>query len=101
LIRSGVPGVLVCQCPARDCEGREGPKWLHERMHEDREAELKARVDRRRIRVVTVAPGTLAETTAAFDSFARELTAMHGPDAESNPELELECEAEPADEVAS
>jgi ferredoxin len=101
LIRSGVPGVLVCQCPPRDCEGREGPKWLHGRTYDDREAELKARVDRRRIRVITVAPGTLGETTAAFDAFERELNAMHGPDAESNPELDLECDPEPADEVAS
>ena len=47
-------------------------------------------------------PAVVVEnSTAALDSFARELSAMHGPDAESNPELDLECDVEPADEVAS
>jgi Pyruvate/2-oxoacid:ferredoxin oxidoreductase delta subunit/coenzyme F420-reducing hydrogenase delta subunit len=51
LLRRGVGGVYVLSCPSRDCFYRRGPHWLHERIHEDREAELHARVDRRRIRI--------------------------------------------------
>jgi coenzyme F420-reducing hydrogenase delta subunit len=53
-IRAGAPGVLVLSCPPRDCWGREGPRWLHERLYHDREAELQPRVDRRRVRVAYV-----------------------------------------------
>ncbi|HEX7023970.1 MAG TPA: cytochrome b N-terminal domain-containing protein, partial [Gemmatimonadales bacterium] len=55
-IRRGAPGVLVCGCPPRDCVGREGPKWLRERLFNDREAELQPRVDRRRVGIITLAP---------------------------------------------
>jgi ferredoxin len=51
LVRAGAPGVLVLSCPPRDCWNREGPNWLVERMYNEREAELQARVDRKRIRV--------------------------------------------------
>jgi ferredoxin len=46
MVRSGVGGVLVAVCPGRDCWNREGPKWTEQRLFHDREAELKARVDR-------------------------------------------------------
>lgn len=49
LVRAGVGGVLVLSCPPRDCWHREGPKWLEQRLFYGREAELKERVDRRRI----------------------------------------------------
>ena len=101
LVRSGASGVLVCQCPTRDCDGREGPKWLHARVYEDREAELMPRVDRRRVRVVTAAPGALGETIAAFELFEAGLRGMSQPDREAGAELELTCDRDPVDELAS
>ena len=95
LIRGGASGVLVAGCPPRDCVGREGPKWLNERLFNDREAELQPRVDRRRLRVATLAPGTLAETLATFDAFALELTTLAPLPAETVDELSLELICEP------
>ncbi len=51
LLRKGASGVLIVSCPERDCSNREGPKWLQLRVYEDREAELQARVDRKRVRI--------------------------------------------------
>ncbi len=51
LLRSGAGGVYLLSCPGRDCLFREGPKWLEQRIYHDREAELQARVDRRRVRL--------------------------------------------------
>lgn len=101
LVRSGAAGVFVCECPARDCEGREGPKWLHARVYDEREAELKPRVDRRRVLLATAAPGTIAQTIAAFDAFARELRGMARPDRDASAELDLTCDREPQDELVS
>ena len=101
LVRSGVPGVLVCQCPPRDCEGREGPKWLHARVYEDREAELQPRVDRRRVRVVTVAPGAVAEALGALDALEHEVREMSRPDRDANADVDLTCDTESLGELAS
>jgi hypothetical protein len=46
-----------------------------ERLFNDREAELQPRVDRRRVRVATLAPGDLPGSLAAFDAFARDVDA--------------------------
>lgn len=54
-LRAGAGGVLVVPCPPRDCWNREGPRWTRARMFEDREAELRARVDRRRVGLVYAA----------------------------------------------
>jgi coenzyme F420-reducing hydrogenase delta subunit/NAD-dependent dihydropyrimidine dehydrogenase PreA subunit len=54
LVRSGAGGVLVASCPMHDCRNREGGKWLEARLFHQREAELQARVDRRRVRWVEV-----------------------------------------------
>ena len=91
LVRSGVPGVLVCGCPPRDCASREGPKWLHERVFTDREAELQARVDRR-VRLATCAPGDLAGTMASFDAFARDLGTLDRVDRDNDGESEALCD---------
>ncbi len=76
-LRAGTPGVMVFTCPPRDCRGREGPKWLHERLYNDREAELQARVDRTRVATAVMAPGLLAETLAEWTAFTARLDA-HG-----------------------
>jgi ferredoxin len=78
-LRAGAPGVMVAGCPPRDCVSREGPKWLVERLFNDREAELQPRVDRRRVRVATLAPGDLPGSLAAFDAFARDVAALDRP----------------------
>ncbi|NOT07336.1 MAG: hydrogenase iron-sulfur subunit [Gemmatimonadales bacterium] len=99
-IRNGAPGVIVCGCPPRDCVGREGPKWLHERLFNDREAELQPRVDRRRVRTATLAPGDLVGTMAAFEQFTRALAALGAPAPERDTVIEAVCEPVPLEEAA-
>jgi ferredoxin len=98
-VRAGSPGVAICACPERDCVSREGPKWLRERLFNDREAELQPRVDRRRVRVVTFAPGALGGSLAAYDGFVRDLARLDQPVAEAEVEVDLVCEPVPLDEV--
>jgi hypothetical protein len=74
---------------------REGPKGLGERLFNDREAELQARVDRRRITVITCAPGALGAALAAYDAFAGSLASLDIADSESLLELDTECEPVP------
>lgn len=94
-LRLGAAGVWVGGCPPRDCHGREGPKWLHERLFNGREAELQPRVDRRRIATATLAPGDLAATVAAFEAFARGLPALPAAEPEADLEVDAECEPVP------
>ena len=94
-IRGGASGVFIAGCPPRDCVSREGPKWLYERLFNDREAELQARVDRRRVRVGTLAPGVRGEAIAAFDAFARELALLDRPVAADDAEPDLLCDPVP------
>ena len=94
-VRRGAPGVIVCGCPPRDCLGREGPKWLHERVFNDREAELQPRVDRRRVRLATLAPGDRRASLAAFDDFARALAALDGATRETDIDLDVVCDPVP------
>ena len=92
-LRKGAPGVIVFGCPPRDCVSREGPKWLHERVFNDREAELQPRVDRRRVRLATAAAGDLAGTVSALGTFARDLSALDRPDPSASAPFELVCDA--------
>lgn len=68
-LRQGAPGVIVFTCPPRDCRGREGVKWLNERLYNDREAELQPRVPRERVAVAVMAAGDLAATRRALHDF--------------------------------
>jgi coenzyme F420-reducing hydrogenase delta subunit len=97
LLRQGAAGVMIAGCPPRDCVGREGPKWLEERLYNDREAELQPRVDRRRVRTLTVAAGLEGKALEAFGEFRREVLAMEAPDPEGNHDLGAECEPEPSE----
>ncbi len=92
LIRQGARGVFVVGCPPRDCTAREGPKWLEQRVYHDREAELQARVDRRRLRIHTGEAGGAAETVAAFSRFRDSLRLLDAPAAEFDVVLLAECE---------
>jgi coenzyme F420-reducing hydrogenase delta subunit len=94
-LRHGAPGVMVCACPPRDCVSREGPKWLEARLYHEREAELQERVDRRRVRMGTLAPGALGASLAAYDEFARSVTALEQPARTPDVDLEGVCDAVP------
>lgn len=100
-IRNGAPGTIVFGCPPRDCVGREGPKWLDERLFNDREAELQPRVDRRRVRTATMALGDLANTLRAYDEFAAAVTALQLPEPEFILDIDAICEPVPMEEASS
>lgn len=93
LVRAGTGGVIAVTCPPRDCWNREGPKWLEARVFEDREAELKARVDRRRVRIVHAAPGERRIVRAALDEFRDAISELAPTAAESEIEVDAECES--------
>jgi coenzyme F420-reducing hydrogenase delta subunit len=90
-IRAGTPGVLILSCPPRDCSGREGPRWLDERLYHDREAELQARVDRRRVRVAYVGFGERTGALAALAAFQADLALLEPPHVESHPDVAAPC----------
>jgi ferredoxin/coenzyme F420-reducing hydrogenase delta subunit len=93
ILRGGAAGVLVLACPPRDCRHREGPRWLDERVHHGREAELQARVDRARVRVAHAGPGDRARALALVRAFAADVHGLGLPAAGDAGELEAECEA--------
>jgi ferredoxin/coenzyme F420-reducing hydrogenase delta subunit len=97
LVRSGRPGVLTLACPPRDCWNREGPKWLAERMYEEREAELQARVDRRRVRLAYASAGDGRDAIEALRDFRASLVAegVHPPDASLD--VDLDCRPSPVE----
>lgn len=74
LLRYGAAGVFIVSCPGRNCVHREGPKWLFERVYNDREAELPARVDRSRICLVNAAAGERMFVLKTLDDFRRRLS---------------------------
>ena len=93
-LRGGAGGVIVFSCPPRDCRGREGPKWLEQRVYHDREAELQPRVDRRRVRLATAAAGDLAGTLHSFESFRRDILSLAVPSTDLD-ETDVVCEPKP------
>jgi len=99
-IRGGARGVLVLSCPPRDCHSREGPKWLVERLFHDREAELQARVDRRRIAVGYARSGAPAAALEELRRFTASLDAFEPPPPMSGLEIEAICEPVLAEEEA-
>lgn len=91
LVRGGAGGVLMLPCPARDCHHREGPKWLDARIYHGREAELQARVDRRRIAVQAVGAGDAGGARRAVAEFREQLALLDRPAPEPVGEVETEC----------
>ena len=59
------------------------------------EAELQPRVDRRRIRLATAAPGDLSGTLDAFDAFRREVIALNAESPDLAEDIEVLCEPQP------
>ena len=100
LVRGGAAGVLIVACPPRDCWNREGPRWLSERLFHEREAELKARVDRRRVRVVHASAGEEREALSALRDFIAFTSAMDAASAESNVEIDTTCEIDVVEDRA-
>jgi coenzyme F420-reducing hydrogenase delta subunit/NAD-dependent dihydropyrimidine dehydrogenase PreA subunit len=92
LVRAGAGGVMVVACPPRDCWNREGVRWLEERIFNAREAELKERVDRRRVRVVYAAEYERRVLAREIEAFRDEVRALDGAVAESGIEIDTVCE---------
>lgn len=78
-LRRGALGVMVASCPARDCTNREGPKWLEQRLYHEREAELMARVDRRRVRLIEASRSEAHQAAETAQKFVAELRALEPP----------------------
>ncbi len=95
LVRGGAAGVLVLPCPSRDCRNREGPSWMRARIYEGREAELQARVDRRRIAIAHVGAGERRGVAAAVRALREQVLELERPAAETRPEPDTTCEPAP------
>jgi coenzyme F420-reducing hydrogenase delta subunit len=76
VLRAGAGGVMVLSCPVEDCWNREGAFWLEQRLYHDREAELRERVDRRRVRLVTASRGESGEARQALLEFREAVAAL-------------------------
>jgi ferredoxin len=92
LLRAGTAGVLIVSCPPRDCWNREGPKWLEQRLFHEREAELRERVDRRRVRLVYAAEAEFHVVADAVLALRRDLASLEEATAESEIDLERLCD---------
>lgn len=98
LLQRGMRGVLILACPPRNCRHREGPKWLHARLYAGREAELRASIDRRRIRIVHATSATSAALNRICRAFVGALDVAGIPLAPATPSVtEAEC---PSNRVA-
>jgi coenzyme F420-reducing hydrogenase delta subunit/Pyruvate/2-oxoacid:ferredoxin oxidoreductase delta subunit len=91
MLRWGAAGVYLLTCPDRDCLFREGPKWLHERVFNDREAELKNRIDKRRVRIGNFSSSESAGVRRAIAEFRTDLAALAPVVPERDAAIEAEC----------
>jgi ferredoxin len=92
VVRAGAGGVLIVACPESDCWNREGSRWLEQRLFHDREAELQARVDRRRVRLVHGAAGERKELSDQLAGFKRAVAALARAAGEEEIDLVALCE---------
>jgi coenzyme F420-reducing hydrogenase delta subunit/ferredoxin len=83
LLKGGAGGVLVVGCPEHDGRTREGVTWTQQRLFEGRKADLKARVDRARVRLVQANVGEHARLHRAVLDFSQEIDALADADVES------------------
>jgi len=91
LLRGGAGGVLVVGCPEHDGRTREGVTWTDERLYHGRKADLKSRVDTRRVRLVQANIGESARLHDAVLAFASELEALGQLDDEARIDLVALC----------
>lgn len=89
LLRGGAGGVLVVGCPVHDGRTREGVTWTEERLFAGRAADLKARVDRDRVRLVQATLGEGVVLHDAARAFADQIDAL--ADAEDNLDIVELC----------
>ncbi len=92
LIRGGVPGVAIVSCAPRDCWNREGVVWAEARLFHDREAELKPRVDRRRVALIHAANTGPDGLRRELEAFRERVRALGREPAEADIELDVACE---------
>jgi coenzyme F420-reducing hydrogenase delta subunit/Pyruvate/2-oxoacid:ferredoxin oxidoreductase delta subunit len=95
VLRAGAGGVLVVSCPPRDCWNREGGKWLEQRVYHEREAELRDRVDRRRVRLVQAGGGEAARVLAELQNFRAALAELAAATREAEFDVLRECDTAP------
>lgn len=100
-VRAGAAGVLIVACPASDCWNREGAKWAEQRLFHEREAELKARVDRRRVHLAYAAQFEADGALEELHRFRSSLVPSNGNEAAGD-ELDLLalCDRDPEPEAA-
>lgn len=91
MLRQGAGGVVVAHCPERDCRGREGGRWLRERVLNGREAELQERVDRRRVWLLEAAAAEPGPLAGAVRALAAEVAGLAADDDEAPPDLVALC----------
>ncbi|HEX6558532.1 MAG TPA: hydrogenase iron-sulfur subunit [Longimicrobiales bacterium] len=99
LLREGAGGVMIVSCPPRDCWNREGAVWLEQRLFHEREAELQARVDRRRVRLVEAGTAERARLAQELTAFQQEIAALDDPDGDGDLDV-LELCKRASEEVA-
>lgn len=92
-MRAGAGGVLVLSCPPEDCWNREGAVWLEQRLFHDREAELQARVDRRRVLLAHASLAGTAHAHAALAELRERVRALGSAAGEREPDLARQCDA--------
>ncbi len=101
LVRSGAGGVMVASCPPRDCWNREGATWLEARLFHGREAELQARVDRRRVRLVYAGALERRLVLRELDGFRAELELLNSARREDDIDVAALCDSDDMDGAVS
>jgi ferredoxin/coenzyme F420-reducing hydrogenase delta subunit len=97
LLRGGAGGVLVAGCREHDGRTREGVTWAEQRLFGGRKAELKERVDGRRVRLVEASLTEGVRLHAAVTAFAAEIDELDRLNSQEQIDLVALCRAaEPA-----
>ena len=92
-VRAGAGGVLVLACPPENCWNREGTVWLEQRLFHEREAELKERVDRRRVAFASLSFGESRGAAALVAEFRARVRALERAAGEEPIDLIQLCDA--------
>jgi hypothetical protein len=66
--------------------------WLEQRVHNGREAELKPRVDRRRVRIVYASEGESLRLAAELRAYREELAVFERTPGEEDIVIDVLCE---------
>jgi len=91
LLRGGAGGVLVVGCPEHDGRTREGVTWTAQRLFQGRRADLKARADARRVRLVQANVGECARLHDAVLAFGADIDALNNLSEEERIDLVGMC----------